>query len=43
MLDNTPTFRDPNSNPTVEEEKDSLNNKDMYYLSDNNTNSVEVT
>ena len=43
MLDNTPAFRDPNSNPTVEEEKDSLDDEDMYYLSGNNTNSVEVT
>ena len=43
MLDNTPAFRDPNSNPTVEEEKDSFDDKDMYYLSDNNTNRVEVT
>ena len=41
--DNTPAFRDPNSNPTVEEEKDSFNDEDMYYLSDDNTNSVEVT
>ena len=43
MLDNTPAFRDPSSNPTVEEEKDSLDDEDMYYLSGNNTNSVEVT
>ena len=38
--DNTPAFRDPNSNPTVEEEYEAFNDKDMYCLSDSNTNSV---
>ena len=41
--DNTPAFRDPNSNPTVEEEYEAFNDEDMYCLSDSNTNSVEVT
>ena len=41
--DNTPAFRDPNSNPTVEEEYEAFNDKDMYCLDDSNTNSVEVT
>ena len=43
MLDNIPAFRDPSSNKMVEEEKDSLDDEDMYCLSDSNTNRVEVT
>ena len=38
--DNTPAFRDPNSNPTVEEEYEAFNDEDMYCLDDSNTNSV---
>ena len=39
--DNTPAFRDPNSNPTVEEEYKAFNDEDMHCLDNSNTNSVE--
>ena len=38
--ENTPAFRDLNSNPTVEEEYKAFNDEDMYCLDDINTNSV---
>ena len=39
--DNTPAFRDPNSNQMVEEEYEAFNDEDMYCLDDSNTiNSV---
>ena len=40
--DNTPAFRDPNSNPTVEEEYEAINDEDMYCLDDSYINSVVV-
>ena len=38
--ENTPASKDPNSNPTVEEEYEAFNDEDMYCLDDSNTNSV---
>ena len=38
--ENTPASKDPDSNPTDEEEYEAFNDEDMYCLDDSNTNSV---